>query len=126
MGRAFERVVTPVLSDVPRGVIHNDANDYNVLVGPPAAEGREVVGLLDFGDVLESATVCDLAIGAAYALMDGPDPTAAMISVVRGYHRARPLDEAELEILFPLVQARLGVTVSVSASEGGDDSGTAT
>ena len=123
VGRAFERVATPVLSDVPRGVIHNDANDYNVLVGPPAAEGREVVGLLDFGDVLESATVCDLAIGAAYALMDGPDPTAAMISVVRGYHHARPLDEAELEILFPLVQARLGVTVSVSASEGGDDSG---
>ena len=122
LGREFETVVAPVLVDLPRSVIHNDANDYNVLVSPPALEGRRVVGLLDFGDVLETATVCDLAIGCAYALMGMPDPLAAMISVVRGYHRVRPLAEAEIEILFPLVQARLGISVSVSASKAGEDS----
>ncbi len=117
----FETLVVPLLSDVPRSVIHNDANDYNVLVSPPAPEGRTVVGLLDFGDALESATVCDLAIGAAYALLGTADPMAAMVSVVRGYHRARPLADVELEILFPLVRARLGVSVSISASRGGED-----
>ena len=117
--REFETVVVPLLPEVPRSVIHNDANDYNVLVSPPTPEGRTVVGLVDFGDALESATVCDLAIGAAYALFGASDPMAAMISVVRGYHRVRPLTETELEIFFPLVRARLSVSVSISASRGG-------
>ena len=119
----FEIVVAPLLPDVPRSVIHNDANDYNVLVSPPTPQDRTVVGLLDFGDVLESATVCDVAIAAAYALLGTSDPMSAMISVVRGYHRAHPLTEVELEILFPLVRARLGVSVSMSASRGGKDFG---
>ena len=120
----FEAFVAPALADVPRSVIHNDANDYNVLIGPPALEGRRVVGLLDFGDLLKSATVCEVAIGCAYALMGMSDPMAAMLSVVRGYHRARPLSEAELEILFPLIRTRLGVSVCVSSSrtaEGASD-----
>ena len=118
----FESAVTPILAHVPRSVIHNDANDYNVLVSPPSPEGRRVVGLLDFGDVLETATACEVAIACAYALMGTPDPMAAMLSVVRAYHRARPLSEAELEILFALVRARLGVSVCVSASTAGDES----
>ncbi len=117
VSRTFETTVAPILADVPRSVIHNDANDYNVLVGPASPLGRKVVGLLDFGDVLESATVCDLAIGAAYAIMGMADPVAAMVSVVRGYQRHRPLTEGEIEVLLPLVQARLGISVSVSASD---------
>jgi 4-aminobutyrate aminotransferase-like enzyme/Ser/Thr protein kinase RdoA (MazF antagonist)/murein DD-endopeptidase MepM/ murein hydrolase activator NlpD len=117
----LEAQVIPLLADVPRSVIHNDANDYNVLVSPPTAEGRQVVGLLDFGDLLESATVCEIAIGGAYALMGVPDPMAALLAVVRGYHRARPLTEPELEILFPLIRARLGVSVCVSASKAGEE-----
>ena len=125
VAREFESVVAPLLPKVPRSVIHNDANDYNVLVGPPTPGGRRVVGLLDFGDVLKGPTVCDLAIAAAYALMGAPDPISAMISVVRRYDRHRPLTEEEIEILFPLVQARLGVSVSISAkgSEGDSEDG---
>ena len=37
--------------------IHGDANDHNVLV----VDGR-MAGLLDFGDMVYSATVCDLAV----------------------------------------------------------------
>jgi len=117
----FEAQVVPFLADVPRSVIHNDANDYNVLVSPPTAEGRRVVGLLDFGDILETATVCEVAIGAAYALMGVPDHMAAVQAVVRGYHRVRPLTEPELEILFPLIRARLGVSVCLSASKAGEE-----
>src|ERR1039458_4228270 len=43
-------------------VIYNDANDYNILVDTC---GSRVVSLLDFGDVVYSATVCDLAIALA-------------------------------------------------------------
>lgn len=49
----FVSTVLPRLKACPRQVIHNDANDYNVLVG---ADGC-VSGLLDFGDMVESNRV---------------------------------------------------------------------
>jgi 4-aminobutyrate aminotransferase-like enzyme/Ser/Thr protein kinase RdoA (MazF antagonist) len=112
----FEAAAAPLLNELPRSVIHNDANEYNVLVSASTPEGRTVVGLLDFGDILESPTICELAIAAAYGLMETADPFAMVLALVRGYHSARPLTEPELEVLFPLIRARLGVSVSLSAS----------
>ena len=40
-------------SALPHSVIHNDGNDYNVLAD---AGGTRVVSLLDFGDMVHSAT----------------------------------------------------------------------
>jgi Ser/Thr protein kinase RdoA (MazF antagonist) len=73
-------------SRLPTSVIYNDANDYNVLVDPA---GARVVSFLDYGDVVHSATVCDLAIAIAYAMLDRPDPIAAAAEVVAGYHQVR-------------------------------------
>ncbi|MEO6222738.1 MAG: aminotransferase class III-fold pyridoxal phosphate-dependent enzyme [Vicinamibacterales bacterium] len=98
------------LASLPAGLLHNDANDHNVLV----ADGR-VVSLIDFGDMVQGPHVCDLAIGVAYAVMGSPDPLAGAAEVVAGYHDARPLSEAELEVLFPLICARLCVSVTNSA-----------
>lgn len=119
----FESLVAPLLNELPRSVIHNDANDYNVLVSASRPEGRTVVGLLDFGDALESPTICELAVAAAYGLMETADPFAMVLALVRGYHSARPLTEPELEVLFPLIRARLGVSVSLSASRSMVDNG---
>jgi len=94
------------------GVIYNDANDYNVLVD---ASGSRVVSLLDFGDVVHSATVCDLAIGVAYAMLDKPDPIGAAAQVVAAYHGVRPLTAAEVEALYSLVTTRLAASVCYAA-----------
>ena len=40
-----------VADQLPRTVIHNDGNDFNVLVRP-ALEGARLAGLIDFGDVV--------------------------------------------------------------------------
>ncbi|HSG49003.1 MAG TPA: aminotransferase class III-fold pyridoxal phosphate-dependent enzyme, partial [Longimicrobiales bacterium] len=40
----------------------------------------------------------------------------AAARVVAGYHAVRPLSEAELDVVFPLVRARLGASVSIAAS----------
>jgi Ser/Thr protein kinase RdoA (MazF antagonist) len=48
------------VSHLRRSVVHGDANDYNVLV-----DGNKVVGLIDFGDIVYSYTVGDLAIAVA-------------------------------------------------------------
>ncbi len=91
-------------------VIHGDANDYNLIVG----DGR-MVGLLDFGDALYSATVCDLAIALAYTMLDEPEPLSIAVQVIRAYQRHCPLTEAEQRALFPLMLSRLGMSVCYSA-----------
>src|SRR6185503_15288411 len=47
--------------------VHHDANDWNVLVSAADAEAPEVVGVIDFGDMVYSWTVADPAVAAAYA-----------------------------------------------------------
>lgn len=106
----------PRLSNLPRSLIHGDANDENVLV----QEG-EVVGLLDFSDSLHNPTICELAIALAYVMLDQPEPLEAAAEVVAGYHAVRPLSIFELEVLFPLICGRLCTTVSIAAERRGID-----
>jgi len=94
------------------GVIYNDANDYNILVD---ASGSRVVSLVDFGDVVHSATICDLAIALAYAMLDKPDPIAAAAEVAAAYHRNRPLTASEVEALYTLAATRLAASVCYAA-----------
>jgi Ser/Thr protein kinase RdoA (MazF antagonist) len=92
------------------GVIHGDANDHNVIVDT----GR-MAGLLDFGDMVHTAIVCELAITLAYTMLDEKEPLSAASQVIRAYQRGFPLTEAELQVLFPLVLARLSMSVCYSA-----------
>lgn len=106
------REVEEALSALTAQVIHGDLNDHNVLVG----ENGAVTGLLDFGDAHAAPAVADLAIAVAYAVLGHADPLEAAGRVVAGYHRVRPLSEGELALVFPLARARLGASVSISAS----------
>jgi 4-aminobutyrate aminotransferase-like enzyme/Ser/Thr protein kinase RdoA (MazF antagonist) len=113
--RLREASVAPREGALRRSVIHNDGNDWNVLVGDPTREGRAVAGLIDFGDMLESWTVCEVAVAAAYAMLGKADPLAAAVPLVAGYHGAHPLTEEELAVVFPLAALRLCVSVCLSA-----------
>ncbi|MCB9048743.1 MAG: aminotransferase class III-fold pyridoxal phosphate-dependent enzyme [Lewinellaceae bacterium] len=116
----FEREAEPRLPHLRKSVNYNDANDYNVLVtenreGHPATWGHRVAGFIDFGDALYTQTINDLAIALAYALMDKPDPLAAAIPVIRGFHAVFPLQEEEIAALLALTSARLLISVTNSA-----------
>jgi len=53
-----------------RAAVHNDPNDYNVLVRlPPEGGSHEISGILDFGDIVHSYAIADLAIAIAYAVL---------------------------------------------------------
>ena len=97
-------------SDLRHSVIHGDANDYNVLV----RDGL-VAGVIDFGDIVHSAVVCDLAIAVAYAMLDKPRPLEAAAIIVRTYHEQFPLTAAELDALYPLITARLCMSLCYAA-----------
>ena len=106
----YDADLTPALATLPAGTIYNDANDYNVLVRGDDPWARRVVGVIDFGDLVHSPVVCDVAIAAAYALLGKPDPLAAAARVVAGYHAVRPLSEIEIDLLDLLIAARLAVS----------------
>src|SRR5581483_7234638 len=71
-------------------------------------------------DVVHSATVCDLAIAIAYAMLDKQDPIAAAAEVLAGYHAVRPLSLPEVDALYPLTAARLCASVCYAAKQLGD------
>lgn len=98
-----------------RSVIYGDANDHNVLVSAPWPQPREAVSVIDFGDMHLGLTVAEPAIAAAYALLTDEQPLRAASAVLKGYHAVLPLNEEEVEAFFPLICARLAVSVVNSA-----------
>jgi 4-aminobutyrate aminotransferase-like enzyme/Ser/Thr protein kinase RdoA (MazF antagonist) len=106
-----------------KSVIHNDANEENVLVSPEKIGQWKVTGLLDFGDMVWSNTVNDLAIASAYALFGCDDPLESLGHLVHGYTQARHLSDPEFEALFPLICMRLCMSVTNSAIAAEDDPG---
>jgi 4-aminobutyrate aminotransferase-like enzyme/Ser/Thr protein kinase RdoA (MazF antagonist) len=113
--------VAPHLGSLRRSVNYNDANDHNVLVATSDGAPQAVSGLIDFGDMLETCTVGDPAIAAAYAMLGKSDPLRAAAAVVAGYHCAFPLREDELEVLFPMAVGRLAVSVCLAAHRKHDE-----
>lgn len=122
----YEAHVVPALPSLRRSVIQNDANDYNVLVASaepddPRSWAKRVVGLIDFGDMVISFTVCDLAVALAYVMLGKADPLAAAEPVVSGYHAESPLTEQELALLYDFIRMRLCLSVAISARQQQDE-----
>ncbi len=111
----YERDVVPRFPALRASVIYNDANDHNVIVSEGDAYDRRAVAVVDFGDMLRSCTVAEVAVAAAYSMMGKPDPLGAAAAIVRGYASVLRLDEDEIEVLFPLIRTRLSVSVVNSA-----------
>jgi Ser/Thr protein kinase RdoA (MazF antagonist) len=95
-------------TELRRSVIYGDANDYNVLVDP---ESMTVSGLIDFGDMVYSYTVGDLAIALAYVVLGEGDPR----DVIAGYTSEFTLLDDEREALWPFVRLRLAMSVCIAA-----------
>ena len=115
----FENRILPVLRELRTSVIYNDANDYNVLVDFQ----NRVIGVIDFGDMVHTQTICELAVGAAYAMLNKPDPHSALACVTDGYQKAIPLTDQESQILLPLICARLCITVTNAAYQRTEEPG---
>ena len=109
----FVHEIGPVLAEAPRQVLHNDANDRNLLLD---AEGR-ITGLVDFGDMVETARVSEVAVAAAYAATGAPDPVGAILPLVAAYHEANPLEPREIDLVHDLVLARLAVSLCMAARQ---------
>lgn len=111
----FESEAVPLFPHLRRSVIYGDANDHNALVSPSWPLPRRVISVIDFGDMHLGLTVAEPAIAAAYATLGQQDPLAAARAFLGAYHAAFPLTDHELAAFFPLMCARLAVSVINSA-----------
>jgi 4-aminobutyrate aminotransferase-like enzyme/Ser/Thr protein kinase RdoA (MazF antagonist) len=113
--RHVERVARR-LRELPVQLIHNDANDYNVVLD----DAGGVRGLIDFGDMVTAPKVCGLAIACAYAAFSQGNPVRDVAPVVAGYHEVTPLSPGELELLLDLMRTRLAASVVMAAWQSRD------
>lgn len=108
----YEMEVLPLRHLLRKSVIHNDANDYNVLV-----KDGKVSGIIDFGDMVESELINNVAIACTYAMFKSEVPLAHAVALLKSYHRVYPLTETELSVLYYLIAARLCKSVVTSAKQ---------
>ncbi|ELV7524650.1 aminotransferase class III-fold pyridoxal phosphate-dependent enzyme [Flavobacterium psychrophilum] len=112
----FDTEVLPKIHTLRHAYIHNDANDYNVLV-----DDNTVTGLIDFGDMVYTALINNLAIACTYAMLSHEDPLSAATLIVKGYHESYALTTQELDVLYYLIAGRLCISVTQSAFNGSLD-----
>jgi hydroxylysine kinase len=90
---------------LPRHIIHNDGHAGNLL--RPDASSDVVTGVIDFGDLVHTVSVADVAVAGASLVPHQADPVAALAALTAGYRASRPLNDAELAALPDLVLTRL-------------------
>ncbi|HXI81600.1 MAG TPA: phosphotransferase [Verrucomicrobiae bacterium] len=108
------RRLADTLPGLRHGVIHNDANDHNVLVDDA---GSAIAGLLDLGDAVYSVVANELAVAAAYAALGAPDPLAVVATIRAGFEETCPLRDDERAVVVELVALRLATSVALSAHQ---------
>ena len=94
----------PAMKRLRSQVIHGDAHVANLL--RPDSSSHQVCGLIDFGDMVESPMVIDVAILAASFIALHEDALATVVSVAVGFGEVVPLTEGEIEVLHELILAR--------------------
>lgn len=121
IAREFEDVVRPGLDTLPHQVLHQDLNDFNVLVeggADGAVGGGRVSGIIDFGDARFAPRVAEIALAAGYATLGTEDPVGSLARAVDAYDEvmagtdvipgtALALTDAERDIIPLAALARL-------------------
>jgi 4-aminobutyrate aminotransferase-like enzyme/Ser/Thr protein kinase RdoA (MazF antagonist) len=116
IGRILDRFgqrVTPRFGRLRAQVVHGDLALDNVLLD----DRNRVAGIVDFGDIVHTSLVTDLAAAMA-SVLRGRDPADVFRSarlMLDGYQSVTPLEPLELDLMADVLSARLAVIVTISA-----------
>jgi len=109
----FDENVLPAIPKLRAQILHNDLVPDNILVAED--DPGRIVGIIDFGDMVHTLLIIDLATTIAPMLRGHNDPVGAAAEVIAGYHEIIPLEDAELRILYDLIAARLTMLNVIAA-----------
>ncbi|WP_433850752.1 phosphotransferase [Brucella pseudogrignonensis] len=108
----FAEEVEPQSSLLRAQIVHNDLNSDNVVVDPQATD--QVAGIIDFGDMVHTPVMFDVAVAAAYQLTEADDPLAAACEFLSGFHEKRPLLSEEIDLLFTTIITRMVMRIAIT------------
>jgi 4-aminobutyrate aminotransferase-like enzyme/Ser/Thr protein kinase RdoA (MazF antagonist) len=111
----YDAEAVPAFPGLRRSVVYADANEHNILVHVEPGRPMRLAGFIDFGDMIETVAMAEIAVAAAYAAFGATDPLEAVRPIVAGFHRVHPLTADELALLDVLIRTRLAVSVVNSA-----------
>jgi 4-aminobutyrate aminotransferase-like enzyme len=101
----FEQVVLPEIPKLRSQIIHNDFAPNNMVVAEN--DPGVIVGILDFGDMIHTPLIMDLAILISHILYKQDGPLEMALEVISAYHEILPLEPLELSLLYDLIATRL-------------------
>ncbi|MBP1860163.1 aminotransferase [Rhizobium herbae] len=97
--------------------IHHDVTDDNV-VSQPNDHGQLIPnGVIDFGDSMNGWLAADLAVTCASLLHHADGDPFVILPAIKAFHAVFPLNDAELQALWPLIVARSAVLVASSEQQ---------
>ncbi|MDH4440809.1 MAG: phosphotransferase, partial [Rhizobium sp.] len=107
----------PVAPELRLHAIHHDITDDNIVARQGPTGRLMPAGVIDFGDVINSWVVADLAVACAALLHHGDGDPFFILPAVKAFHARYPLTRPELLALWPLIVARAGVLVASSEQQ---------
>ena len=109
--RHFLADTLPRLAPLRAQTIHGDVHGHNLILGP----GNAIAGLIDFGDMLHAPLVFDPGCALADFITRPEEAETVLPALIAGYNEVTPLEEAEVELLYDVMLARLAVSMVVNA-----------
>ena len=102
---------------LPVQAVHLDITDDNTVWARDAQRQWQLQGVIDFGDLLRTWRIADLSVTCASLLHHAEGDPLRITAAVAAYHAINPLQEAELQALWPLVLMRAAVLVLSSEQQ---------
>ena len=103
--------VLPRLPALRAQVVHGDGHADNLLRARPDTD--EVVGVIDFGDMVHAPLVQDLAVTLASFARHGEMSLDNAVAQVEAWNAVLPLQDEELEVLHDLTLLRLATALAL-------------
>lgn len=110
-GEQAHRHLLPLIPALPMQAVHLDITEHNVMWARDASRHWQLQGLIDFGDLLTTWRIADLAVTCAALLHHADGDPLYILPAIRAYCAINPLKREELQALWPLIVARSAVLV---------------
>jgi Ser/Thr protein kinase RdoA (MazF antagonist) len=109
----FDAVVAPIARSLPKQLLHNDANNFNLLVDED--DPQYVTGVIDFGDCVRTWVAADVSVAFGSQLSRLDDPWNRGLALLGGYLGERTLSNDELRAVAVLGPARPALRILAQA-----------
>ncbi|MFF7707469.1 aminotransferase [Pseudomonas sp. NPDC007930] len=109
--------LAPLVAQLPEQAVHLDLTDDNSVWLRDAERHWQPAGIIDFGDLVRTWRVAELAVSCSALLHHGHGDPWVILPAVRAFHAQAPLSLAEARALWPIIAGRAAVLVLSSAQQ---------